>query len=498
MDPFFDRPQETDQPRPARVWVVILLLVLVFCGMPFMGFLCWVFVPRGPHPPYFPPPRVITPAIAFDKQGNLITAYQTQAGDSPITYLQKVSSNGDFLWGGGGVKLDDIQPQLQTQEGQRSTFSYMVAPRDGDLVVVGGFAGRPSARKLDTSGAPVWVGEPIAVGTPGRPLQSPPEAVGCVVTGLDSAGNLQFQSMDADWKPLWTAPSRIANVDEYNAVCDSKGYTWVVWIEPHDPSTSPGIYLQVIDASGRFVWTQPRCLKKPSPAPAGGDDCDACATAGKAGDVIVSWVVEYHRGPLNMQRVDLSGKVLWSLTTDYLDDHAWWAMSRLFVSDGQGGVFAFSNTTGSVPGRPPEFKSRFLAVQHIDAEGRLQWGEGGIELAIGLHSDEMLFGASSDGSGGAVVVWNDDVPGEGYVYYAQRIDSGGNELWQDKGLLRIGDLGYADGLVIRVRDGTTYVSVADVGDHYDQVPHIQKITSDGALPLGPDGLRFGEQSEEVH
>jgi hypothetical protein len=491
VDPYSFPPSDDRPGRRMPAWAKILIFVVCLLALaasvPLIALIAWS---TQSHEPYFPPRHVMTPAIAFDAQGNLITAYQTEAGDSPTTYLQKVSPNGDFLWDDAGVRLEDVQPQLQIQEGQGYAFSYMIAPREGDLLVIGNIAGRLSARKLDTSADPVWIGEPTTLQTLGTPLESPSEQAGCVVAVRDSAG-LQFQSMDADWKPLWMAPPRIQDVDRYSAICDSQGYTWLAWSELPGSNTSLGLYLQVLDASGRFVWTEPMRLDA---SLAGHDESDVRLTAGGAGDAIVSWGFSYNRAPLTIQRIDIRGNVVWRLTTDFPSYDTRGTRAKRLVSDGHGGVFLFSvsgSTLTPREGQNAEFKRGSFAVQYIDAEGRLRWGDAGVSLSSDgnpIERESALFAATSDGSGGAVAIWEPDEQG---VYYAQRIDSSGHALWGDGGM-RIGDLGHADRLLIRVKDGTTYVCVADIGDHYHQVPHIQKITGDGALPWGPEGLQFSE------
>jgi hypothetical protein len=96
-------------------WARILIIVVCVAAVGSMHLIAWIAYSTRSHEPYFPPRHVITPAIAFDGQGNQITAYQIEAGDSPATYLQKVSPNGDFLWGDAGVELQDVQPQLQNR-----------------------------------------------------------------------------------------------------------------------------------------------------------------------------------------------------------------------------------------------------------------------------------------------------------------------------------------------------------------------------------------------
>ncbi len=78
--------------------------------------------------------------------------------------------------------------------------------------------------------------------------------------------------------------------------------------------------------------------------------------------------------------------------------------------------------------------------QHIDSAGAVfgngssLWVTGGISIA-GAAGNQYMGGAASDGSGGAIVVWQDGRLGAGnYDIYAQRVDGDGNRLWAPAGV----------------------------------------------------------------
>src|SRR5439155_23421731 len=78
--------------------------------------------------------------------------------------------------------------------------------------------------------------------------------------------------------------------------------------------------------------------------------------------------------------------------------------------------------------------------QHINSAGEVfgngasNWVAGGISIA-GAAGNQYIPAAVSDGSGGAIVVWQDGRLGAGnYDIYAQRVDGDGNRLWAPAGV----------------------------------------------------------------
>jgi len=71
-------------------------------------------------------------------------------------------------------------------------------------------------------------------------------------------------------------------------------------------------------------------------------------------------------------------------------------------------------------------------AQRVDAEGYLRWPEGGLPVSIAPGSQiepKMI----SDGSGGAIIVWQDTRNDEGDIY-AQRVKRTGEIVWDEDGV----------------------------------------------------------------
>jgi hypothetical protein len=446
----------------------------------------------GPHEPYFPPPDtdIISPQTAFDGLGNMLVVYQVNPGNQCTTYLQKLDPDGNRLWGDKGVSLDGIPPAPETRDYPRCYDDSLDLEHNSLVLWCSG--SQAVAGRLDISGNPAWTAGPAVLGTSYGSWywQVLPSTLGNTVAWLDSEKNLQLQTLDAAGKPLWTEQPTIPHVAGFSIACDRDGFTWVVWNTGYtvrnaseDGWVPPGIYLQVLDTAGRLVWDQAKCLVQPADSTG---YLLSCVTAGNAGDVVVAlvqnWIeqpVDDCCGPLTLQKIDISGNTLWSVETDYNDvhDHSW-KLSNWFVSDDEGGAYFFSSTRDSI------------AVQHVDAAGKLRWHGAGMTVARRLQTGKagvVEHIVSGDGSGGAYVIWNSYEAGR-CPYYAQHIDAAGNAVWLDTGL-EIGQLGGTWGMSIAVENGSVYLGVSGLGVSGSR---LQKIAPDGTLPWGPEGLRFDE------
>ena len=78
-----------------------------------------------------------------------------------------------------------------------------------------------------------------------------------------------------------------------------------------------------------------------------------------------------------------------------------------------------------------------LYCQRLDNDGTVKWTPGGVPVCtetFNLDIESIM----TDGSGGVIINWQHMVfiPPDSfhYDYYAQRVDSSGNPLWQSNGL----------------------------------------------------------------
>jgi hypothetical protein len=94
------------------------------------------------------------------------------------------------------------------------------------------------------------------------------------------------------------------------------------------------------------------------------------------------------------------------------------------ISAGEGGaIIAWADTRNG---------NADVFAQKINPDGSLAWTSGGVPIAV-QPENQLRPQLVSDGSGGAVIVWDDSRTSPTQVY-AQRIDGDGNLLWASDGI----------------------------------------------------------------
>ncbi len=206
---------------------------------------------------------------------------------------------------------------------------------------------------------------------------------------------------------------------------DGAGGAIVVWLDTRNGN--PDLFMQRIDADGNPLW-YPNGLPLTSMAPGG--EWDPALLSDGAGGAIVT----YEEGPNSMwvtdrdiriQRVDASGLKLWGENGTWVCQAARGQINPKIASDGAGGAIVvwqdYRNGNGDV------------YAQRIDSTGTPLWQANGkpVSLAADTQFDPVL---APDGSGGAIVAWVDRRTAS-WAIWAQRLDSGGNPLWAENGIM---------------------------------------------------------------
>ena len=148
------------------------------------------------------------------------------------------------------------------------------------------------------------------------------------------------------------------------------------------------------------------------------------------------------------------------------------------TSDGDGGaIIVWEDNRGT---------STDIFAQRIDREGNTKWSENGITVCNALFS-QLEPDLVSDGDGGAIIVWKDFK--YDYDIYAQRVDTDGNILWQNNGVAICSETGYQEDFKV-ASDGyggaiIVWEDARVVGDFNI---YAQRISSDGSLIWAVNGI----------
>lgn len=217
------------------------------------------------------------------------------------------------------------------------------------------------------------------------------------------------------------------------AVCVAAGYQQSPQIIPGDPggaiitwedqrSGNSDIYVQRIDPNGVSQWTA--------------DGAALCTAAGAqiaprivsdgSGGAIVTW--EDRRGGGNnrdiyAQRVGSTGNVLWTADGVAICSNASTQQYPEIVSDGSGGaIITWQDRRGGG-------NNRDIYAQRVDSSGSVLWTVDGVGVCM-AGGQQSLPKIVSGGSGGAVIAWLDG----GSAVYAQRVDAAGIVQWAVDGV----------------------------------------------------------------
>jgi len=242
----------------------------------------------------------------------------------------------------------------------------------------------------------------------------------------------------------------------------------IVTYAVYETLTEQDYYVQRISPAGDFLWGGRGVLIGST-----GNGCPwSEAVSDGSGGAIVTWgecLPEVPGEPQSCQtyaaRIDSAGNVAWRRDIPG---------AAQAIPDGSGGVIiAFDDPYGNI------------SVLKIDSEGNIPWDEDGVSLGgpAGLSSR----GIASDGSGGVITVLEIDEYGSEDIIYAQRLDSEGNTLWGSDGAqVFVGPA--EDPRVAGDGSGGAVIVFEQVTPSTDSDIYVQKVDAEGDILWGPDGV----------
>ena len=168
------------------------------------------------------------------------------------------------------------------------------------------------------------------------------------------------------------------------------------------------------------------------------------------------------------QRLNAYGWLMWGESGDTISSSGY-ADRGLLIFDGKdGGIVSWREGPSAGP--------RTLRVQRIDASGNSLWGVDGVAVAPASTAPYQQI--ATDGAGGVIVAWTELISGY-YVIQAQRVDSSGVVAWGPAGVL-VRSLPSIASIPVLVSDGSNGAIIvweddrSDAGDIY-----AARIAADG-------------------
>ena len=180
------------------------------------------------------------------------------------------------------------------------------------------------------------------------------------------------------------------------------------------------------------------------------------------------------------QRVDAHGNVLWKKDGVSICSAPENQNRPRIVSDGAGGaIITWHDVRNGI-------SNSDIYVQHIDADGNVQWTKDGIPVCAVANAQNSPC-IATDGAGGAIIIWQDFRTNYADLC-AQRINKNGELLWAKDGVLVCGTSGAQSAPVV-VDDGVGGVIVVwqDFRRTYADL-YAQRVDGSGKIAWERSGV----------
>jgi hypothetical protein len=363
----------------------------------------------------------MNPRITTDGSGGAIIAWADQRnGIDWDIYAQRIDSGGNALWPADGVAIctspDDQYHLAITSDGMGGAI---IAWQDGDSEC------DIMAQRIDATGDTLWAGNGITV-CDVQQCQSDPQIIsdgasGAIVTWVDGrvlhTTDIYAQRIDAAGGTLWT-PGGVAictagnNQTDPHLVTDGSSGAIISWPDKRAIGDWD-IYAQRIDEWGSVQWTVD-----------GVAICSASLSqdysrlvSDNLGGAIISWQ-DNRAGVKDIyaQRISGGGVIYWTVDGEAICAASGNQANPEIVSDG---------ASGAIITWIDYRTENDIYAQRINAAGSAQWTTDGIAVCTEANDQDDVR-IVSDGSGGAIVTWEDVRSGSFYDIYAQRISRAGS------------------------------------------------------------------------
>jgi hypothetical protein len=200
------------------------------------------------------------------------------------------------------------------------------------------------------------------------------------------------------------------------------------------------------------------------------------------GGAIITWADFRNnliRSDIYSQRVDAAGFVKWTVSGIGVCTTAADQTNPSTVEDGVGGiVVAWDDSTNG---------NKDIYAQRIDSSGNAKWAANGVPVVVKAGQQKNVK-ITTDGAGGAIVVWEDSVGGT-WDIYAQHIDGNGAATWTTGGVpVCVAALTQKTARLIPDGSGGAIITWSDKRNGVDYDVYAQRINASGVPQWTANGI----------
>ncbi len=263
------------------------------------------------------------------------------------------------------------------------------------------------------------------------PVSVPDGGGGTIVAWSDfRSGDLDIyaQKLDVSGNPAWALDGvpickQVGNQMNPRVLADGSGGAFVVWEDYRVSPTDGNIYIQRISPQGVVLWGaggSPVCT-------ATGNQRGPVISPNGLGGVLIAWTDERAgaaTADIYAQRFTAAGLAQWTADGVAMCTAAGLQQDPTVVTDTQGGAICAWRDSRGV--------DQDIYAQRVNEQGVAQWTANGVAVCTSVNNQDTPI-AIPDGSGGVIVAWN-DARGADQDVYAQRLNSAGTPLWLANGV----------------------------------------------------------------
>jgi hypothetical protein len=335
---------------------------------------------------------------------------------------------------------------------------------------------------LPTASRAAWPLDGNGIGTAANNQQVPKAvsdgAGGAIITWEDNRTSTYYNSaqrVDALGVPQWTAGgvkvSLFGSDRDPSIIPDGAGGAIIAW-------WNGDIYAQRINASGVAQWTAGGVVV----SAASGAQQLAVMCSDNAGGGIIAW--QDNRGPdydIYARRITSAGVPQWIADGSGVSIVAGNQTAPQIAADGLGGVLIgwMDTRSGNLD----------IYAQRLSSLGGTYWLGNGYAVCTAANNQSDL-AICADGSGGAIMAWEDNRAGTGDLY-AGRVTSVGNTAWAANGIVISAQTNFQfDPVLLPDGLGGAFIAWADSRSGLFEI-YTQRVNNAGTAAWTVNGVALG-------
>jgi predicted lipoprotein with Yx(FWY)xxD motif len=367
------------------------------------------------------------PQLIPDGAGGAIVAWADHRNGLTLdVFAQRVNGSGTVLWTADGIPIsaaanNQSVPQL-VSDGSGGAIITWEDNRTGTYDIY--------AQRVNRDGIVQWTADGVPISAAANAQLSPQlisdGSGGAIIVWLDfrngGTPDLFVQRVNGEGVVQWTVDgvpiSVAANAQQSpHLIPDDAGGAIIVW-QDHRSGTNADIYTQRVNSEGLTQWAADGVAISTA---TGNQQFPQLVSDGFGGTIVVWQDARNGTNKIFAQRINSDGAGQWTADGVAIATTANAQTSPHISPDGSGGAFvAWQDGTD-------------IYAQRVNGSGAVQWAAEGTPLSTAADTQSFPR-IAPDNSGGAIITWADRRSGTDYDLYAQRINSGGTVQWTANGI----------------------------------------------------------------